>query len=373
MKQQSKVLPAISIVITAALLPACSAFYSDSRPEVLYQKADSAEQLVIPPDLSSPRQSAGFVISGVDNEKITPNTLLPELDEIRYVRDGDVSWLALSSAPEDLWGGVREFLQREGYLLRKESPLEGIMQTTWAEETLAVPRAGLLGVIDKTLELIRPNESLTTFTFRFERAEQGGTHLFVDYRTIAEQRIDDDARDEDGTFAYRDAERNPEIESRMLMRLLVYLGIDVQRAKGILSEEDIARMEADAYIAQGDDFGTALVVTKTYALVWDEVEIALEDLLFDIEYGEFDVGRFDVSYTGDRFVADEPEEEDGGILQSLGAIFSAENTDVRTYQVYLGDRPDGTYITLSDDNGEQLNNAEELSILNAIKLQITSS
>ncbi|MEM7292944.1 MAG: outer membrane protein assembly factor BamC [Pseudomonadota bacterium] len=227
----------VAYLAALPILTACSVFYTDDRPEVQYQRAYSAEELEVPPDLSTPYKSAGFVVEGELNGKIGRNTLLPRIDDVRYVRQGDISWLELSVPAAELWTMVKKFLEREGYLLQKDEPLQGFMQTTWAEEQLAVPRQGLAGLIDKTLELIRPNSSLTAYFFRFERENESATRLFVDHRTLEESRIDNDNRREDGEYAVLEAERDPEVESRMLVRLMVYLGIEVQRAKCIIDDD----------------------------------------------------------------------------------------------------------------------------------------
>jgi len=237
---------------------ACSLFYTDDRPEVQYQRAFSAEQLESPPDLSGIDRSAGFVVSGVTGGKIQRNTLLPSLDEVRFVRDGNLSWLELSASSEDLWPLVRKFLLREGYLLKKDEPLLGYMETTWAEDIIAVPRVGLSGFINKTLTLIRPTSVLTSYVYRFERAGDATTRLFISHRTIEEQRIGEDKKQKHGEFAGGDVERDPEREARALIRLMVFLGIDVQRAKGILSDSEVARLESPAYIVLSEFRDTSL-------------------------------------------------------------------------------------------------------------------
>ena len=55
-----------------------------------------------------------------------------------------------------------------------------------------------------------------------------------------------------------DAERDPELEAQLLIRLMVFLGIDVQRAQGILSETDLANLESPAYIVESESQDVSL-------------------------------------------------------------------------------------------------------------------
>ena len=359
------------LLVSAALAlsqSACSLFYTDDRPEVQYQRAYSAKQLEVPPDLSAPDQSGGFIVSGVEGGKIQRNTLLPSLDEVRFMRDGDLGWLELSASSEELWPLVREFIVREGLLLKKDEPLSGYMETTWAEETVAVQKGGLLGVIDSALEVVRPTSELISYGFRFERAAADKTRLFVSHRRLEEARVGVDNKDDEGEFTWAEAERDPEQEARVLVRLMVYLGIDVQRAKGILDDKDIASLSSPAYIVKDDNQQTSLFIAKTMAIAWPEVGVALENLSFQLEEDDIDTGRYEVIYGGAFLKSQEEAETEGGIFSGIANFFdTSDNT--RVYQVYLGDTPGGTSLTVGDDNGDDLQPAEELAILNALRQQ----
>ncbi len=369
-----KQLVRFSLLSVCAFIPltqsACSLFYTNDRPEVQYQRAYSAEQLVSPPDLSGIDRSAGFVVSGVAGGKIQRNTLLPSLDEVRLVRDGNLSWLELSASSEDLWPLVRKFILREGYLLKKDEPLLGYMETTWAEELLAVPRLGLAGIIDKTLTLIRPTSSLTSYVFRFERSGEATTRLFISHRTIEEQRVSEDRDQVEAEFSWIDMERDPELEARVLIRLMVFLGIDVQRAKGILSEKDVARLESPAYILKTEFQNSALFIAQTLPLAWNEVENALENLYFVVEDNDIETGRFELTHAGAFLESKGEEPKSDGILDDIAIFFSSTGVSTHGYQVYLRDLPGGTYLNVSDENGDKLSPEEEHALLNAIRLQL---
>ena len=363
-------LPAGALIVLAQ--SACSMFYTDDRPEVQYQRAYSAEQLEAPPDLSEINRTAGFVVSGAEGGKIQHNTLLPSLDEVRFVREGSLSWLELSATVEEVWPLVRRFIIREGLLLKKEEPLSGYIETTWAEEILAVPRSGLSGVIDRSLALIRPTTSLTSYIFRFERSGKLSTRLFISHRTIEEQRVDDGKLqdDADAEYGWRDAEHDPELEARVLTRLMVFLGIDVQRAQGILSETDLANLESPAYIVESEFQDVSLFIAQTMSIAWNKVEVALENLLFRVEDDDFETGRFGVTFAGAFYEnKSEPPESDGW-FDGISDFFASSNENTRGYQVYLRDQAGGTYLKVSDANGDALSTEEEHALLNAIRLQL---
>ena len=356
----------LTIAVIAVLLQAaCSLFYTDDRPEVQYQRAYSAEHLQIPPDLSSPDQTAGFIVSGVDDGKIQRNTLLPALDEVRFVRDGKLGWLELSASTETLWPLVRQFIQREGLLLQREEPLSGYMQTTWAEDTIEVQKSGFIALIDSALQLVRPTSELSSYRFRFEREGENRTRLFVSYRRLEEARLNSLDKDEAGEFGWVEAEADPEVEAQILTRLMVYLGIDVQRARGILSDDDIALLDSPAYVTTNEGGETALFVGRTMALVWLDVGVALENLNFKVEDDNIDAGRYQVTGTAE-YAKNNAKEDDGGFFSGIADFFSSDD-NLRNYLVYVGDTTGGTHITISDDNGDALDPKEEIAILNALR------
>lgn len=348
---------------------ACSAFYSDDRPEVQYQRAQSAEELEVPPDLAAPDKSGEFVVSGIDSSKIQRNTLLPEIEEVRFMREGDLSWLALSVEVEKLWPQVREFIFREGYVLSKNEPLSGYMETTWAEDKIAVPQSGISGFFSDALAVLTPSSSLTSYVFRFERDSDMSTRLFVTHREISEQAIETaNPREEDGEYEWKDVGRNPELEARLLTRLMVYLGIDVQRAKGVLSDVEVVQLESPAYIVKNDQQESALFIAEPFALAWPKVSVVLENLNFYIEDEDINTARYQVSYAGAFHLVEASQEDEGFFGRVFGFFDSSDN--IKGYQVYLNEQSNGTYVTLSDANGEALHPEEEHAILDAMRLQL---
>lgn len=348
----------------------CSAFYSNDRPEVQYQRAYDAKRLEVPPDLSASDQGDTFVVSGVNAGKIQRNTLLPEMAEIRFMREGDLSWLELSISAEQLWPQVREFILREGYVLQKDEPLTGYMETTWAEDKIMVPQSGLSGFFSQALAVLTSSSELTSYAFRLERKDLDSTRLFVTLRKITEEAIEiDNPRKEDGECEWNGVGRDSEREARFLTRLMVYLGIDMQRAKGILNEVEVAQLKSPAYFTKNTQQEPALFIAQPFSQAWPEVSVALEDLNFVIDEDEIQTARYQVSYGGTFHQVETQEEGEEGLFGGLFDFLDSSDS-VKSYLVYLSDQVSGTYVTVSDINSEPLHRQEEHAILDALRLQL---
>ena len=118
--------------------------------KVEYKKSKQAERdLEIPPDLTSSSIQDELVIPGAGSSSATLSSyersrpfsstasvnrgVLPEVNNIEVVREGDQHWLLIQGSSEDVWFRVAEFWQENGILLEEQDPTVGIMVTGWLE------------------------------------------------------------------------------------------------------------------------------------------------------------------------------------------------------------------------------------------------
>ena len=107
----------VALIGTATLLDGCGSLASKNSPDVIYSdNAVQARDLQVPPDLTDVSNAEQFVLPGTGNAAVARNTLLPQFDSLRFVREGGQHWLEFQQAPEDLWPQLLEFLKKEKFV-----------------------------------------------------------------------------------------------------------------------------------------------------------------------------------------------------------------------------------------------------------------
>ena len=333
----------------------CSTIYSDDRPEVQYKKAYSADKLEIPPNLSKPDRTGSFIISGLKSGKIQRNSLLPVLEHVKFMRDGRLAWLEVSMSSEALWPLLIEFITHEGLQIKREMPLQGYLETSWQEEKIGLPQTGFDAFFGSALNWIRPTSELSSYIFRIERIAPEATRIFITLRRVEETRIRGDGKDDASDFGWQASSINPEEEAYLLTKLLVFLGVDFQRARDILEEV--------TYIIESDQQEKVLFISRPLSSVWSEMNDALENIGFAVEESDTDAKFYKVLHLGPFLSTDQKVEK-----STLGDLLS-NSQDQRTYFVYLSDVSGGVHVSVYDDNVNALSKQETLSILSALRRQ----
>ncbi|HDO34639.1 MAG TPA: outer membrane protein assembly factor BamC, partial [Chromatiales bacterium] len=144
-------LPGLALLAVIASLAGCSALRQllpERTPE--YQNGKVVRPLEVPPGLSVPPADASMEIPGAGPTRPAagvsgaaagvapggPHTgagqVAAPIRGIRVVRDGTERWLVIDAPPARIWPRVREFWLKNGFLIRKEDPRAGVLQTNWA-------------------------------------------------------------------------------------------------------------------------------------------------------------------------------------------------------------------------------------------------
>ena len=175
---------------------------------------------------------------GGEGGAITRDTLLPGVDGVRLERGGEGAWLAFEAAPENLWPRLLAFARKEKYRIAETEPTAGLLFTQWRPASEV--REGTL------LRNLIGGDDFTRLGFRLERTIAGGARLFVRRQTA-----DEDIATAAGPVAWPDEAGNPDENGDLLARLLVFLGVEEQRARGVLSEAAAASVLDTAALSTG--------------------------------------------------------------------------------------------------------------------------
>ena len=274
---------ALAGVLTMAVaLSSCSTFRSDSSPDVVYSRnAESARQLQVPPDLTDVSNTEQFVLPGTAGGPVARNTLLPQFSSVSFERSGDQSWLAFEQAPEDIWPQLLAFIRAEKYPVAQTQPVSGVIFTQWRPAS-AVAKGSLLK------NLIGDNEAFSRVGFRLER-NGTGARLFAKSQVTSEA---DTTKASNAGTDWPVRSHNAEATSELLTRLLAFLGIEEQKARGILNAAQ-ARSAIDNATVQTNGSGTQLVVYRGFQPSFSAVLSVLEQLDYSVTSSDDGVGRIE--------------------------------------------------------------------------------
>ena len=268
--------------LVLSLLTACGISGSHRSPDVIYsKKAEESKQLQVPPDLTNINNGEQFILPGTEAGSLSRNRLLPSFSSARYIRQGEQNWLELQRAAEAVWPLVLDFVREQKIAVEKTQPTTGLILTQWRSDN-EKNSGGLLK------NLISSDELFSRYAFRLER-NGAGTRLFVRAMQATADQINEGAVGE-----WPASSHNPEAVSAVLMRLLVFMGADEQKANGILSGEQASVILDDAEL-QRTAAGSQLVVHKGFAPSFDDVRNAIDKLNYAVIQSDSSVGRIQVN------------------------------------------------------------------------------
>ncbi len=342
-------------------ISACGSNLRPDSPDVKYRSASDHEKLLLPPNTTDERGSL-YIIPNTKG-KISRSSILPTAEGVSFERDGKVSWLNINLPVEKIWPELVEFSQVEGWTLAENNSLEGLLITQWDVPRHTIERGGLmqkvLGSKTKT-----DKNTLQRYVLRIER-EGDSSRLFVDHQ-LAEgsqsEISDSDLKDD----------RNPEESARVLTKILVFIGINEQYAKEILSNQDISDLKNGLLLSTAANNSTYLLVWDSYDSVFERVRNAAVSTGFNLEEDDIDAGLIEVSGKAD-YLADlleqqiEARKETEGFFKSLTNAFSNAGESVNLVINFHQVEPLVYALSVLDDGVQVLKGEQGKKFLQAIK------
>ena len=350
-------LPAGSLLAVTLLLGGCS-LTADKGPTVDYRNAENAKSLEVPPDLTRPESRSGLTIggsgsggattastsgSGVDGGGSGNSGLLPEFDNVRFVRAGASSWLEVEDAPpDDIWPRVDRFLESRGLPVERREPALGIIETGWADRQDGPESGGLTGFFNSALGGLTSDNLRDRYNLRLERMEDGGTRVFVAHQMAQEIDAQSDTRME-ADFEWVRRRGDPSIEAEMARRLLVYLGVSEERSDTIVAQDGVT---GDGAVDYEVDSGAARirVADRDARRVFVRVGDALVRIGAEVRDSDRERGVYQLDWR--------PPE---GSMDSGGGffgLFGGGEPESRSLELRLYRESDGIEILAADEGGD---------------------
>ena len=269
------------IVFISLVLASCSKVIDPVKEiglgsrDVNYQADEKVDSLIIPPDLTKP--SALQALSDVE-ENAYDNQVVPRVQNIEIQRDKYRRWLLVNLPPSDVWNLSKEFFRSYGFKIEKENQKIGLLETDYLEIETKVP--------DKSLGMIRAalSKALKTqyglpiadkYRIRIEATENPNqTEVYLSLSSIGEV-VNGALR------VWQPRNKDVELETEMLLTLMVYLGSDKDDA--IKQIENIQEEESPVYVLEADNKYATLVFPYSKKKTWNLLGWSLDELNIDIE------------------------------------------------------------------------------------------
>ena len=290
------------------------------------------------------------------------NEVLPQVENIQVLRDGNQRWLHIVGEPDDIWPRVIAFWRSNGILLVEQDPTVGVMKTDWIENRAGIKSDFITDIFRSALDSIYSSGTRDQFRVRLEPAEAGSTDLFLTHRGM-EEIIQRSASGDEGGY-WKSRPNDPGLEAEILRRLMVYLGVADERAERALARAEATR-EARTELLKKGDGSTTLVVKEYFASSWRLVGVALERVGFAVEDRDRSAGVYYVRYE------DPTKEEDEGFMSKLAFWKDdAEFDEEAQYRVRLEEAGDSTLVNVLDGTGNVEDSGTGARILTLIQEHI---
>jgi len=329
--------------------------------ELEYESAAARNlPLVVPPDLTEPVTEDRYIVpdikpsesktysvyskeraSGKDPiESSTP--LLPANSDdsmARIERSGTQRWLVVKIEPEMVWPVVKDFWQAMGFSIKMEVPEAGVMETDWAENRAGTPD----NVILRSLSAIEFDK----FRTRLERGEADGTtEIYISHR------------------AMEDRPSDPDLEAEILARLMIYFGVDRERARSVLAKGSTKKR---AHLNRKE--GGVLSMDEAFDRSWRRVGLALDRIGFTVEDRDRSEGIYFVRYVNpDDTIG---EDDDDSFWSSWFGGKSKEDTKkIDQYRVQVRGVETGSEVKVFSQDGDPSKSDTADRILNLLYEQL---
>jgi outer membrane protein assembly factor BamC len=282
--------------------------------------------------------------------------LVVDPDELRFERDKDLAWLVVKGEPSSVWPVAREFWIEDGFFIMREDPALGTLETDWKENRAAIPQDAIRRLIGRVYDNAYTSAYRDRFRMRLERGEQPGTtEVFISHQGVEEILV---AGDGDGDTKWGPRPADPGIESEMLKRMMIYMGMRPELAEEQLAAEEPRRARAE--LIQQESGQATLVIHDEFDKAWRNVGIVLDRIGFAVEDRDRIQGLYYVRYN-DPLGSD----KDSGLLSKL-AFWSSDEEKVENYQINLSDDGADTRVVVLNEAGDPDQSITAVRILNLL-------
>lgn len=373
---------ALVAALATIVLSACSTISGMVGKTTDYRsQGGKIASLEVPPDLTSPVVDDRFVIpdskattfSTYNRDRGSPapttgNAVLPAIESARIERVGEQRWLVLKTTPDKAWPVIKEFWTETGFILKRESPDVGIMETDWAEDRAKIPLDIVRRTIGRVFDGIYDTGTRDKFRTRLEPGlTPGTTDVYVTHRGMEEIYTNTDK----SSTAWQARPSDKELEAEMLSRIMVKFGVvrptDTKVAAGAASTAATAANVARASYAP--DKSGILKVNEPFDRAWRRVGLALDRIGFTVEDRDRSKGLFFVRYIDPD--AEATASSGGkGFLDKLAFWRKDDPASKPQYRILVADVAGTSDVSVQGADGKAENSSTSKRILGLLLEQL---
>jgi len=373
MKLKSLAKLLLIVPLVSGLLAGCDVM--DSK-RIEYKSTGKLPPLEIPPDLTrsgrddryavpdvSPNGVATFTDYDLDRKgkkQAGSTEVLPNVEKVRFVRDGAERWIVVEQPPEKVWPIVRDFWQENGFLLKIEMPEAGVMETDWAENRAKIADDPVRKTLGKVLDQLWSTGERDKFRTRLERGPDGkSTEIYISHRGMVEQ-IVARAQSSSETTMWEPRPSDPELEAEFLKRMMMRLGVEETRATAMVATataQPRAKLDKDAGV---------LALDEPFDRAWRRVGLALDRVGFTVEDRDRSKGLYYVRYV--ELKADDGKSK--GFLSKLAFWKSDDPAKAAQYQVRVSESRAASQVQVFNSQGQPESSETSRRILNLLYDQL---
>ena len=328
-------------IFIASLLTSCS-MLSDPVKKiglggrvVNYQSYDTVDALVIPPDLTKPSSQGLFV----ENIGVTDKSYkVSEIQNVEVRRDTHRRWLLVDMPSSEVWSMSKEFFRSFGFKIEKENKKIGILETDYLEIDTKVPDKSLGAIRAMLAKALKTQYGLPIadkYRIRIESLDDPNqTEVYLTLTSIGEvvkgeQRL------------WQPREKDVELETEMLLNLMVFLGSDRSEAINKIQTSSVKK-ESPVLVIKSESGYATLVFPYNQKQAWSYLGWALDELDVDIEDRDVIDGSYYINVVPDK-----------GFFSKLLSAASLTQTYQLVVKQLDESRSQVIFVDLSEENEQE--------------------
>jgi len=375
MKSTQVFLAAAAVVLA---LSGCSSKMIEGK-KIDYKSAGKGKALDIPADLSAPPASDRYNVPEASSGSATyseytegqaskpgePSTaaVLPVLEEkVRVERGGSQRWLVVEAEPDALWPVIREFWQDKGFLIEREAPEIGIMETDWAENRAKIPDSTIRNLLGKFMDQAYTFPERDKFRTRLERGDTAGvTEVYISHRGVYQVLTSEGRQQSDTKWQMRPTD--PELEAEMLYLLMDRFGAKKEQ----VDAQKKAPAESRAELTRNGDTPEALLLRDSFDRAWRRVGLALDRVGFTVEDRDRSKGLYFVRYVD----PDAGDEKSESFVSKLAFWRSSDDAKKQEqYRISVANADKGSEVRVLNAEGKEANTPSASRILALLQAEL---
>jgi len=302
---------------------------------VNYEVDENVDSLVIPPDLTAPSSQGAFTeVIKVNDDR----SVLKKVQNVEVMRDKYRRWLLVDLPPAEVWTLSKEFFRSYGFTIEKENSKIGLLETDYLEIETNVPDKSL-GAIRAALSKVLKTQYGLPIADKYRIRVEPTTNPLESEVYLTLSSIGEVVNG--GTRVWQPREKDVELETEMLLQLMVFLGNDRGDAISKI-QSNVEEQKTVVSVVLSDTGYASLVFPFDKNESWKLLGWALDESGVDIEDRD--------SLEGSYFINVTPNKSFFSKLLATASI-------TKTYQLILKEDTSSQtniiFVDLSEENDEK--------------------